>query len=303
MSGSRRAARHRCPPPRSPGRRPGYRALVTEGNDSSTQSVASPEPGTPKPAKPPKAPKAPKAPKPPIRAGRILAGAARVARRDPWRILGIAIAVTVATVLAEIVADHVVDEHSAWQGAVAGVLTEGIGLVGTVFLSGFLCRLTGGADRGQAPVAIGEVLRTLPWRRLVAADLVVVLLVVAGLIALVIPGLILANLLALAGPVIEIEDRPVRRALRRSARLVRPYFWRVALLAMVPIILVSQLEVVGPEPTGAAEILETLAIRGVAAGIVEAAIGLVLVQLCYRLIALDDAASRAAAARRPAGAA
>ena len=279
---------------------PGYRAVVTEGNDSSTQSVASPEPGTPKPAKPPKAPKPPK---PPIRAGRILAGAARVARRDPWRILGIAIAVTVATVLAEIVADHVVDEHSAWQGAVAGVLTEGIGLVGTVFLSGFLCRLTGGADRGQQPVAIREVLATLPWRRLITADLVVVLLVVAGLIALVIPGLILANLLALTGPVIEIEDRPVRRALRRSARLVRPYFWRVALLAMVPIILVSQLEVVGPEPTGAAEILETLAIRGVAAGIVEAAIGLILVQLCYRLIALDSAATRAAAARPAAGAA
>ena len=267
---------------------------MTEGNASSTHSAASPEPRPPRP---------PKLPKLPIRAGRILAGAARVARRDPWRILGVAIAVTVTSVLAEIVADHVIDEHSTWQAAVAGVLTEGIGLLGTVFLSGFLCRLTGGADRGQEPVALGEVLRTLPWRRLVVADLVVVLLVVAGLIALVIPGLVIANLLALAGPVIEIEDRPVRGALRRSARLVRPYFWRVALLAMVPVILVSQLEVAGPEPTGAAEILETLAIRGVAGGLVEAVIGLVLVQLCYRLIALDAAATRAAAHRRPAGAA
>jgi hypothetical protein len=257
---------------------------VTQGNDSSTKSAES---SGPKPSKPPKPPK------PPIRAGRILAGAVRVARRDPWRILGVAIAVTVATVLAEIVADHVVDEHSAWQAAIAGVLTEGIGLLGTVFLSGFLCRLTGGAGRGQEPVAIREVLATLPWRRLVAADLVVVLLVVAGLIALVIPGLVLANLLALAGPVIEIEDRPVRAALRRSARLVRPYFWPVALLAMVPLILVSQLEVAGPEPTGVPEILETLAIRGVAGGVVEAVIGLVLVQLCYRLIALDAVRAQA----------
>jgi hypothetical protein len=264
---------------------------VTEGNDSSTQSVASPEPKPPKP------------PKPPIQAGRILAGAARVARRDPWRILGVAIAVTLVSVLAEIVAEHVVDEHSAWQTAVAGVLTEAIGLLGTVFLSGFLCRLTGGADRGQQPVAIREVLATLPWRRLVAADLLVVLLVIVGLIALVIPGLVIANFLAVAGPVIEIEDRPVRAALRRSARLVRPYFWRVALLAMVPVIVVSQLEGAGPEPTGAPEILATLAIRGVGGGVVEAAIGLVLVQLCYRLIALDAAASRAAAARQAAGAA
>jgi hypothetical protein len=253
-------------------RRPGYRAPVTEGNVPSTQSA---EPRETKP------------PKPPIQAGRILAGAARVGRRDPWRILGVAIAVTLASVLAEIVADHVVDEHSAWQTAVAGVLTEGLGLLGTVFLSGFLCRLTGGADRGPEPVAIREVLRTLPWWRLVAADLTVVLLVVAGLIALVIPGLVMANLLAVAGPVIEIEDRPVRVALRRSARLVRPYFWRVALLATVPVIVVSELESAGPEPTGAPEILETLAIRGVAAGVVEAVIGLILVQLCYRLIALD----------------
>jgi hypothetical protein len=264
---------------------------VTERNVPSTQSA---EPVEPRPPRPPK---------PPIHAGRVLAGAARVARRDPWRILGVAITVTVASVLAEIVADHFVDEHSAWQAAVAGVLTEAIGLLGTVFLSGFLCRLTGGADRGQEPVAIREVLRTLPWWRLVAADLIVVLLVVVGLIALVIPGLIIANLLALAGPVIEIEDRPVRGALRRSARLVRPYFWRVALLAMVPVIGVSQLEGAGPEPSGAPEILETLAIRGVAGGVIEAAIGLVLVQLCYRLIALEDAATRAAAARRPAGAA
>jgi hypothetical protein len=261
---------------------------VTEGNDSGTQGAERRER---KPAKPP------------LRAGRILAGAAHVARRDPGRILAVAITVTLASVLAEIVAEHVVDEHSAWQSAVAGVLTEGLGLLGTVFLSGFLCRLTGGTDRGQAPIALREVLATLPWRRLIVADLAVVLLVVVGLIALVVPGLILANLLALAGPVIEIEDRPVRAALRRSARLVRPYFWRVALLAMVPVILASQLEGAGPEPTGAPEILETLAIRGVVGGLVEAVIGLILVQLCYRLIALEAAATRAAAARQEAGAA
>ena len=259
---------------------------MTEGNGSSTQGAQAGKPG-----------------KPPLRAGRILAGAAHVARRDPWRILAVAIAVTLASVLVEIAGEHAVDDHSVWQAAVAGVLTEAIGLLGTVFLSGFLCRLTSGLDRGQEPIAIREVLVTLPWRRLVAADLLVVLLVVAGLIALVIPGLVIANLLVLTGPVIEIEERPVRGALRRSARLARPYFWRVALLAMVPVILVSQLEGAGPEPTGAPEILETLAIRGVAGGLAEAAVGLILVQLCYRLIALEAAASRAAAARQAAGAA
>jgi hypothetical protein len=216
----------------------------------------------------------------------------------------VAILVALATVLAEIVADHVVDPHRPWQAAIAGVITEGIGLLGTVFLSGFLCRLTGRADRGGDPVTIGHVLRTLPWARLVAADLLVVVLTVAGLLALVVPGLIIVTLLTVVGPVIEIEDRSVRRALRRSARLVRPYFWRVALLATVPIIVVSQLESAGPEPTGAPEIAEVLAVRGVVGGLAEAVISLILVQLCYRLIALDTvaAASRAAPHRAAGGA-
>jgi hypothetical protein len=274
--------------------------MVPESNEPSTQSVGSRQPA-PRPGSATAAPGPPaESPRPPLRPGRILAGAARAGRRDAGRILAVAILVALTTVLAEIVAEHVVDPHHPWQAAVAGVITEGIGLLGTVFLAGFLCRLTGRAGPGQEPVTIGHVLRTLPWARLIAADLLVVLLTVVGLLALVIPGLVIVNLLAVVGPVIEIEDRPVRGALRRSARLVRPYFWRVALLATVPIIVVSELESAGPEPTGAPEILETLAIRGVAGGLVEAVIGLILVQLCYRLIALDTvaAAARAAAARR-----
>ena len=103
-----------------------------------------------------------------------------------------------------------------------------------------------------------------------------------------IPGLVARNLLAVVGPVIEIEDRRVLAALRRSAHLVRQHFWSVALVATLPVILASGLEAAAPEPSGVAEILEVLAIRGLAEGLIEAAIGLVLVELCYRLIDLDD---------------
>ncbi len=188
----------------------------------------------------------------------------------------------------------------------AGLLAEIIGILGTVFLSGFLCRLTGDAGHGRSPVTIGHVLRTLPWRRLILADLVVAIAILVGLVMLVIPGLIAANLLAITGPVIEIENRPVRQALRRSARLVRPYFWRVALLATLPVILLSELETAGPEPTGAPEIVEVLAIRGVVDGLLEAVVTLILIQLTYRLIDLDaghpeagDLDRRGARRRRP----
>jgi hypothetical protein len=135
----------------------------------------------------------------------------------------------------------------------------------------------------------------LPWGRLIVADVLIVGLVIVGLLALVIPGLVVFTLLAVTGPVIEIENRRVRAALRRSAHLVRHHFWPVALLVTLPVIIASEVESLAPEPSGPGEILAALAVRGIAEGVLEAAIGLILVQLCYRLIALDT--------RPPAGAA
>jgi hypothetical protein len=270
-----------------------YRDLVPESNETKTES-----------ARPPAAAQAPREAgprppgRPPLEARRLLAAAARIARGDPWRILAVSIAASAASVLAEAATELVADEHIAWQAALAAVITEGVGLLGTVALSGFLCRLTG--EHGQAKVTLRQVIRTLPWGRLIAADLIVTAAVLVGLAALVIPGFIVSTLLIVVGPLIEIEDQPVRAALRRSRRLVWPYFWRVALLVTIPILVLNWVESAGPEPSGVPEVLEALAIRGVADGLLEAAFALVLTQLCYRLITLDAAASRA---RRAAAAA
>ena len=51
------------------------------------------------------------------------------------------------------------------------------------------------------------MLRSLPWGSLILADLLVTLIVVAGLVVLIIPGLIALTLLAVVGPVIELERR------------------------------------------------------------------------------------------------
>jgi hypothetical protein len=213
----------------------------------------------------------------------------------------VSIVLSSVSVIAESVAEQAVDEHAAWQVILGGVLTEGVGLLGTVLLSGFLCRLTAQAAPGAPQVTLRSVIRTLPWGRLVLADLTVTALTLAGFLALVVPGFILATLLAITGPMIEIEDHSVRAALRRSGRLVRPYFWRVVVLATIPIIVLNELESAGPEPHHLPEFLEALAIRGVADGLLEAVVGLVLVQLSHRLIAVEAgaAAAKRAARRRP----
>jgi hypothetical protein len=74
----------------------------------------------------------------------------------------------------------------------------------------------------------------------------------------------------------------------------------VALLITLPVALASEFEAVAPDWTGVRAILETLAIRGLGQALVEAAIGLIAVQLCYRLIALDHVPS-AVAGQEPGG--
>jgi len=49
----------------------------------------------------------------------------------------------------------------------------------------------------------------------------------------------------------------------------------------------GELEALAPEPDHAGEIAEFLIVRGLAEGIVEAAIALLLVELCFQLIDAD----------------
>jgi hypothetical protein len=200
------------------------------------------------------------------------------------------VVVSVLTAAAEVVADVFADQTSLPLSLLTALSASGVVLWGTVFLSGFLSRLVREVEGGSERASVWTVLRTLPWGRLIGADLLVGLLVVVGLVALVIPGLAAIVFFAVVGPVIEIENRPVIAALRRSAHLVRQHFWAVALLVVLPLAVATGIfDLVAPHPDSLWAVLEILAIRGLAEALVEAAIGLILVELCYRLIALDRA--------------
>jgi hypothetical protein len=170
----------------------------------------------------------------PIPVGGTIVAAARAAIRDPWRILAVSIVVSVVTVLLDIVADDLVDKTNPPVVFVTGLSATGAATFGDVFLSGFLCRIVSDAVHGTR-ASIRQVAAGLPWCRLIRADLLVALLVIIGLAALIIPGLVVITLFAVAGPVIEIERRPVVSALRRSAGLARQHFWTVALLGTPPL--------------------------------------------------------------------
>jgi hypothetical protein len=234
----------------------------------------------------------------------IAAGVARTARRHAWPILAVSIVVSAVTVAAELAADHLLDRADLTTALAGSLSASTVSLLGAVFLSGFLCRLVSNTEHGdtghretghrETGSRIRDVLRALPWGSLILADLLATLIIVAGLLALIIPGLIAITLLAVVGPVIEIEHRHAVAGLRRAAHLVRPHFWRVAAFATLPLLLANGIVAVLPDPSGTTDVVTTLVVRSVGEGILESAVGLLLVELCYRLIAADRAAGRPA---------
>ena len=253
---------------------------------------------------------------PTLRFRPIAAAVVHTARRHAWRILVVSITVSAVTVAAELAADHLLDRADVTTALVGALSTSTLSLLGAVFLSGFLCRLVSSTEHGAAEHGatehektgeaadgsrIRDVLRSLPWGSLILADLLATLIIVVGLVALIIPGLIAITLLAVVGPVIELEHRSALAGLRRSVHLARPHFWRVAAFATLPLLLANGIVAFLPDPSGTTDVVTTLVVRSVGEGILESAVGLLLVELCYRLIAADRGATRPPALSVPDG--
>lgn len=109
------------------------------------------------------------------------------------------------------------------------------GAAGTVFYPGLLDRIVG-VERGHNErQSLGAVLRTLPYGRLILAEIILFTVTSIGLALFFVPGLMAFTFFGLVGPTITIENRSAIAAFWRSARLVRPHFWLVFLLVTVPI--------------------------------------------------------------------
>lgn len=121
----------------------------------------------------------------------------------------------------------------------AVLLLSGVGLIGEVFYTGAVAiALTHPHGEDGKPPSLLEVARMVRYRTLIAVDLLFGVLVALGLVALVVPGVLLFVYLGLAAPVAEIEHHGWRDAFARSVGLVRSHFWLV-FAVLVPIELLS----------------------------------------------------------------
>jgi hypothetical protein len=110
-------------------------------------------------------------------------------------------------------------------------------LLGEVFYSGAVAVSLTHPEHEKGPPLI-EIARRLNYGRLIAIDLIYVALVLVGMVALIVPGVLFFVWFGLSGPVVEIEERTIRGALARSWALVHSNFW-VVFFVLVPIELVG----------------------------------------------------------------
>ena len=114
---------------------------------------------------------------------------------------------------------------AAWVG-----LTAVLGLVSFPWVIGALVHDAAESD----PTAVAAYRRTAGHLRdLIASSIVTTVGIVVGMLALVVPGLILLSRWALVVPLIVLEDASWRDALRRSNELVRGRTWSVFALCVV----------------------------------------------------------------------
>jgi hypothetical protein len=217
----------------------------------------------------------------------VIGAALRTYREQFWRVAGtafvvfgtIAVVDAVATVL-------VIDRHVSHPTgeAITSVLAGVFATVGVVIYAGILDKVVGAHLHGHPDLTVREIWHALPLGRLVAADVLLAIATVAGLVLFVVPGVVIFTLYSLVGPVITIEERRVMSAFTRSRQLVRPCFWLALCLVTLPI----QIEQTVLHAIHYAEIFDhplvpAFLLNGLLGMIVGSVVGLVEVVLAYEL--------------------
>jgi hypothetical protein len=215
-------------------------------------------------------------------------------RADFWRVAALAVVVFVPMSLVETFVEWAADAYDELGGdslrlAVLAIAFAGTSaaIFGITFFAGALDRMVGARRFGHEDMPLGTVLRTLPYRRLILANLVVVVVVQIGFVLLVVPGAIALTLLAIVGPLVNIEGHSVREALRHSVRLVRPRFWLAFGAVTVPFMLEEGIAHALTTTFWDESLLAGFLVNVFFALAVGATVGLLEVTLAHALIARD----------------
>jgi hypothetical protein len=165
-----------------------------------------------------------------LKPGEVIGSALEIYGAQVWVLIPAAIAVFAILAVARVV----------FTGA-AGALESILSIVLTTFYQGMVVELVRDVQDGRRDSSVGQLFGSvapivLP---LIGLSLVVVLGVLVGFVLLIVPGIYLMTIWAVAAPSFVIERRGVFAAIGRSRELVKGHGWQV--LGVIAVILVLAL--------------------------------------------------------------
>ncbi len=178
----------------------------------------------------------------PLTYGRVLRQAWGMFRRHFWRVGLVALVLFVPPPLLVVMLDGLRESLEADPGLVRGLgfvigmlIATMVQLFGPVVYAGYLDEAVGHEYFHGRHVRFREVLRSLPWVRLVIADLILVIGTGIGLLLFVVPGLIWLTLFVLIGPVLVQERHGISDGFSRTFQLARGA-WQMILVLVVALL-------------------------------------------------------------------
>ena len=159
-------------------------------------------------------------------------------RQSFWRISAVAVIFfalpAVLAALGETLLSSALGRSFSIAGVVTVIAAVGLRGLGPIAFAGFLDEAVAKEYLHGERSRLRPVLRSLPWRRLIAADIIVMSLTAVGLAAAVVPGLVVYGLFGLIGPVVVQEHAGVIESLRRASHLSLRAPRLVILLVVIP---------------------------------------------------------------------
>ncbi len=153
-----------------------------------------------------------------LKAGAVIGSALEIYGAQVWVLIPAAAALFAIVALARLLFTG---------GAVAFVSL--IGLVLATFYQGMVVELVGDIQDGRRDASIGQLFRSVTpiWLPLIGLSIVVGIAVTIGFVLLIVPGVYLMTIWAVAAPALVIERHGIGGALGRSRELVRGHGWQV----------------------------------------------------------------------------
>ncbi|MGH2878702.1 MAG: hypothetical protein ACRDK4_03725 [Solirubrobacteraceae bacterium] len=163
-----------------------------------------------------------------LKPGDVIGSALEIYGAQVWVLIPAAVVIFAIVALAQLLI----------TGAGAALVTL-VALVLATFYQGMVVELVGDVQDGRRDSSVGQLFGSVTpiWLALIGLSLLLGVAVTIGFFLLIVPGVYLLTIWAVAAPALVIERRGVSAAFGRSRELVRGHGWQVLSVILLVVLL------------------------------------------------------------------